>query len=144
MSVCDSPQLFAAYRVLLRRLMPWHPPYALYSLNLRLFPLIARQIIFHCFIYCFSIYLISSFKIICFTLCSCQCAMFPRQQAGLYLQLRKPRRPSTLILLARRALKGAKKGITRISPLPRIRPKSRRRKCSLLGNILLYQRYLIL
>ena len=70
--------------------------------------------------------------------------MLPRRQAGLYLQLRKPRRPDTLILLARRALKGAKKGITRISPLPRIRPESRRRKCSLFGNILLYQRYLIL
>ena len=34
MSICDSPQLFAAYHVLLRRLMPGHPPYALYSLNL--------------------------------------------------------------------------------------------------------------
>ena len=30
--VCSSPQLFAAYHVLLRLLVPRHPPYALYSL----------------------------------------------------------------------------------------------------------------
>jgi hypothetical protein len=30
--ICSSPQLFAAYHVLLRRLMPRHPPYALSSL----------------------------------------------------------------------------------------------------------------
>ena len=30
---CQSPQLFAAYRVLLRLLMPRHSPYALISLN---------------------------------------------------------------------------------------------------------------
>ena len=30
--VCSSPWLFAAYRVLLRRLVPRHSPYALYSL----------------------------------------------------------------------------------------------------------------
>ena len=32
MLICSSPQLFAAYHVLLRRLMPRHPPYALISL----------------------------------------------------------------------------------------------------------------
>ena len=32
MSACDSPQLFAAGRVLLRRLVPWHPPCALLRL----------------------------------------------------------------------------------------------------------------
>ncbi len=32
MLICSSPQLFAACRVLLRRLMPRHPPYALISL----------------------------------------------------------------------------------------------------------------
>ena len=32
-SVCDSPRLIAAYRVLLRLLMPRHPPCALISLN---------------------------------------------------------------------------------------------------------------
>ena len=32
MPVCGSPWLFAAYRVLLRRLVPWHPPCALISL----------------------------------------------------------------------------------------------------------------
>ena len=32
MSACDSPQLFAAGRVLLRRMAPWHPPCALCSL----------------------------------------------------------------------------------------------------------------
>ena len=32
-SVCDSPQLFAAYHVLLRLLMPRHPPCALISLT---------------------------------------------------------------------------------------------------------------
>ena len=31
--ICSSPQLFAAYRVLLRLLMPRHSPCALYSLN---------------------------------------------------------------------------------------------------------------
>ncbi len=31
--VCQSPQLFAAYRVLLRLLMPRHPPCALISLT---------------------------------------------------------------------------------------------------------------
>ena len=30
--VCGSPQLFAAYHVLLRRSVPWHPPCALLSL----------------------------------------------------------------------------------------------------------------
>ena len=30
---CQSPRLFAAYRVLLRLLMPRHPPCALISLN---------------------------------------------------------------------------------------------------------------
>ena len=30
--ICNSPWLFAAYHVLLRRLMPRHPPYALISL----------------------------------------------------------------------------------------------------------------
>ena len=30
--VCNSPRLFAAYHVLLRRLVPRHPPYALCSL----------------------------------------------------------------------------------------------------------------
>ena len=34
MLICSSPQLFAAYHVLLRRLMPRHPPYALISLIL--------------------------------------------------------------------------------------------------------------
>ena len=29
---CNSPQLFAAYHVLLRRMVPWHPPCALCSL----------------------------------------------------------------------------------------------------------------
>ena len=33
MSACDSPQLFAAYRVLLRLLVPRHPPYALIRLT---------------------------------------------------------------------------------------------------------------
>ena len=32
MDICSSPQLFAAYHVLLRLLVPRHPPYALYSL----------------------------------------------------------------------------------------------------------------
>ena len=32
MPVCDSPWLFAAYRVLLRRMVPGHPPCALCSL----------------------------------------------------------------------------------------------------------------
>ena len=32
--ICGSPQLFAAYRVLLRLLTPRHSPYALFSLNL--------------------------------------------------------------------------------------------------------------
>ena len=32
MLICSSPQLFAACHVLLRRLMPRHPPYALISL----------------------------------------------------------------------------------------------------------------
>ena len=32
-AICASPQLFAAYRVLLRLLMPRHPPCALISLN---------------------------------------------------------------------------------------------------------------
>ena len=32
MLICSSPQLFAACHVLLRRLMPRHPPYALSSL----------------------------------------------------------------------------------------------------------------
>ena len=31
--ICSSPQLFAAYRVLLRLPMPRHSPYALFSLN---------------------------------------------------------------------------------------------------------------
>ena len=31
--ICSSPQLFAAYRVLLRLLMPRHSPYALLHLN---------------------------------------------------------------------------------------------------------------
>ena len=31
-SMCNSPQLFAAYHVLLRLLMPRHSPYALFSL----------------------------------------------------------------------------------------------------------------
>ena len=31
--ICSSPQLFAAYRVLLRLLMPRHSPCTLYSLN---------------------------------------------------------------------------------------------------------------
>ena len=34
MSTCDSPQLFAADRVLLRLLVPRHPPYALNNLTL--------------------------------------------------------------------------------------------------------------
>ena len=34
MLICSSPQLFAACHVLLRRLMPRHPPYALISLIL--------------------------------------------------------------------------------------------------------------
>ena len=34
MSVCDSPQLFAAYHVFLRSLMPRHSPCALCSLTL--------------------------------------------------------------------------------------------------------------
>ena len=33
MCACHSPELFAAYRVLLRLLMPRHPPCALISLN---------------------------------------------------------------------------------------------------------------
>ena len=32
MDICSSPRLFAAYRVLLRLLVPRHPPYALSSL----------------------------------------------------------------------------------------------------------------
>ena len=32
--ICSSPQLFAACHVLLRLLMPRHPPYALFSLSL--------------------------------------------------------------------------------------------------------------
>ena len=32
-AVCASPELFAAYRVLLRLLVPRHPPYALISLT---------------------------------------------------------------------------------------------------------------
>ena len=38
MSACDSPQLFAACHVLLRRLVPGHPPCALSSLILADFP----------------------------------------------------------------------------------------------------------
>ena len=34
MFICNSPQLFAACHVLLRRLVPRHPPYALSSLIL--------------------------------------------------------------------------------------------------------------
>ena len=34
--ICNSPWLFAACHVLLRRLMPRHPPYALFSLSLRI------------------------------------------------------------------------------------------------------------
>ena len=33
MAICASPQLFAAYHVLLRLLVPRHPPYALSSLT---------------------------------------------------------------------------------------------------------------
>ena len=33
MAICASPELFAAYRDLLRLLVPRHPPYALISLN---------------------------------------------------------------------------------------------------------------
>ena len=36
--ICNSPWLFAAYHVLLRRLMPRHPPYALISLIVFLIP----------------------------------------------------------------------------------------------------------
>ena len=43
MLVCSSPWLFAAYRVLLRLLMPRHPPYALFYLILKAF---FRPIIF--------------------------------------------------------------------------------------------------
>ena len=39
MSTCDSPQLFAAYHVLLRLLVPRHPPYALNNLTLLLLSL---------------------------------------------------------------------------------------------------------
>ena len=35
--VCSSPQLIAAYRVLLRLLMPWHSPYALVRLTFCVF-----------------------------------------------------------------------------------------------------------
>ena len=42
MSACDSPLLFAAGHVLLRRLVPWHPPCAL----LRLITSILRLVTF--------------------------------------------------------------------------------------------------
>ena len=88
MSICNSPQLFAAYHVLLRRLMPGHPPYALYSLNLYVYyPLIARQIIFVVYmlrIYLTRIFSILVFLIICFTLCSCQGPVLPTTVGLLY------------------------------------------------------------
>ena len=34
MDICSSPQLFAAYHVFHRLLVPRHPPYALYSLTI--------------------------------------------------------------------------------------------------------------
>ena len=37
--MCSSPQLFAAYHVFLRLLVPRHPPCALYSLTIRFRPL---------------------------------------------------------------------------------------------------------
>ena len=44
MDICSSPQLFAAYRVLLRLLVPRHSPYALSSLTLHIFMLVSRYI----------------------------------------------------------------------------------------------------
>ena len=87
MSICNSPQLFAAYHVLLRRLMPGHPPYALYSLNLFSSIILLLQdklSLFTCFAYTLRVFSsILVFLIICFTLCSCQGPAFPRLSVGL-------------------------------------------------------------
>ena len=79
MPACGSPWLFAACHVLLRRMVPWHPPCALISLIFSsLFVL--RPIVF----LCFTTYLASSFRLPLssfatglfrsnlFLLCSCQ------------------------------------------------------------------------
>ena len=79
MPACGSPWLFAACHVLLRRMVPWHPPCALISLIFSsLFVL--RPIVF----LCFTTYLASGFRLPLssfatglfrsnlFLLCSCQ------------------------------------------------------------------------
>ena len=63
MSACDSPQLFAAGRVLLRRLVPWHPPCAL----LRLITLLRPT--FRCF---FRLPTLTGLSTLFSSLCSCQ------------------------------------------------------------------------
>ena len=84
--ICTSPQLIAAYHVLLRRLVPRHPPYAL------------RSLIVFVRCYCISLYsplfssstkiaLLKNFHInfrfvfVCYftlLLCSCQCSFVRR------------------------------------------------------------------
>ena len=63
MSACDSPQLFAAGRVLLRRLVPWHPPCAL----LRLITLLRPT--FRCH---FRLPTLTGLSTLFSSLCSCQ------------------------------------------------------------------------
>ena len=88
MSICDSPRLFAAYHVLLRRLMPQASSIRSLQLKSRLLSYLQDKSSL-CVYVCFSAHTLDGlsdfiflrlsylllFKIICFTLCSCQCSL---------------------------------------------------------------------
>ena len=87
MSACDSPQLFAAGRVLLRRLVPWHPPCAL----LRLITLLRPT--FRCF---FRLPTLTGLSTLFSSLCSCQDA--PALSRPLRSSLRNPENDTGSVL----------------------------------------------
>ena len=87
MSACDSPQLFAAGRVLLRRLVPWHPPCAL----LRLITLLRPT--FRCH---FRLPTLTGLSTLFSSLCSCQDA--PALSRPLRSSLRNPENDTGSVL----------------------------------------------
>ena len=68
MDICSSPQLFAAYHVLLRLLVPRHSPYALCSLT-----------------YFFSVSLLTNFQCLTLSLCLSQLSSFTSLPIFLYI-----------------------------------------------------------